>query len=234
MKTERTCFAQKRDSKDRTTYKQIFETSFHFKNKSIFYNHSETKSYIQTGKFRLRFRLPCDIKSQKLIINKQKSMKFWRKICNSGFLLLLSFSCPVTSDSLQFHGLQNSRLPCTSPSSGVCPSSCSLQQRCHPAISSSDAFFSFNPQSFPTSRTFPMSHLFSSDDQNTGVSASASVLPVSIQSLSPLRLIGLNSLLSKGFSGAFSSTTFQKHQFFGTLPPLWSSSHNHTWPLGRP
>ena len=76
MKTERTCFAQKRDSKDRTTYKQIFETSFHFKNKSIFYNHSETKSYIQTGKFRLRFRLPCDIKSQKLIINKQKSMKF--------------------------------------------------------------------------------------------------------------------------------------------------------------
>jgi len=24
------------------------------------------------------------------------------------------------------------------------------------------------------------------------------------------------------------------HQFFGILPSLWSSSHNHMWPLGRP
>ena len=112
-------------------------------------------------------------------------MKFWIKICNSVFLLLLLFSCPVMSDSLRFHGLQHSRLPCTSPSSGVCPSSCSLQQWCHSAISPSDALFSFNPQSFPTSRTFPMSHLFSSDDQNTGASASASVLPVNIQGCSP-------------------------------------------------
>ena len=31
-----------------------------------------------------------------------------------------------------------------------------------------------------------------------------------------------------------SSTTFLKHQFFGILPSLWSSSHNRTWPLGRP
>ena len=160
-------------------------------------------------------------------------MKFWIKICNSVFLLLLLFSCPVMSDSLRFHGLQHSRLPCTSPSLGVCPSSCSLQQWCHSAISPSDALFSFNPQSFPTSRTFPMSHLFSSDDQNTGASASASVLPVNIQGWSPLRLIGLNSLLSKGFSGAFASTTFQKCVFC-TLPSLWSSSHNCMWPLGRP
>ena len=43
-----------------------------------------------------------------------------------------------------------------------------------PAISSSDALFSFCPQSFPASGTFPMSQLFASGDQNTGVSASAS------------------------------------------------------------
>ena len=49
-----------------------------------------------------------------------------------------------------------------------------------------------------------------------------------------LKLTGLISLPSKGFSGVFSSTTVQRHQFFGTLPSLWSSSHNHTWPLGRP
>ena len=36
------------------------------------------------------------------------------------------------------------------------------------------------------------------------------------------------SLLSKGLSGVFSSTTVQRHQFFGILPSLWSSSHNRS------
>ena len=61
---------------------------------------------------------------------------------------------------------------------------------CHPAISSSDALFSFCPRSFPASETFPVSHLCTADDQNTGASASASVLPVNIQDWSPLRLTG--------------------------------------------
>ena len=115
----------------------------------------------------------------------------------------------------------------------VCPSSCPLHQWCHPAISSFDALFSCH-QSFPESGIFPMSCLFASDDQNTGASASASVIPVSIQGWSPLRLTSLISLLSKGLSGVFSSTTVWRHQFFGVLPSLWSSSHNHTWLLGRP
>ena len=58
---------------------------------------------------------------------------------------------------------------------------CSLHQWCHPAISSSDALFSFWPQSFSASGTFPMGHLFASDYQNTGTSISTSVLPVNIQ-----------------------------------------------------
>ena len=57
-----------------------------------------------------------------------------------------------------------------------------------------------------------MSSLLASDDQNTGASASASLLPVNSQSLSPLSLTGLISLLSKGLSGVFSSTTVQRHQ----------------------
>ena len=77
-----------------------------------------------------------------------------------------------------------------------------------------------------------MSQLFASDGQNTGVSASASVLPVSIQGWFPWRLTGLIPLQSKELSGVFSSTTVQKHQFFDTLPSLQSSSHSHTWPLG--
>ena len=41
-------------------------------------------------------------------------------------------------------------------------------------------------------------------------------------------------LQSKGLSRVFSNTTVRRHQFFGALPFLCSSSHNCTWPLGRP
>ena len=70
------------------------------------------------------------------------------------FILLLLFSSPVVFDSLQLHGLQHARPPCPSPSPIVCPSSCSLHWWCHPAILSSDALFSFCPQSFPASGLF--------------------------------------------------------------------------------
>ena len=101
---------------------------------------------------------------------------------------LLLFGCPVMSDSLLPHGLQHARPLCPSPSPIVCPSSCPLHRWCHPAISSSDTLF-FCPHSFPASGTFPMSQVFASDDQNTGVSASVSVLPMSIQGWFPLRLV---------------------------------------------
>ena len=71
------------------------------------------------------------------------------------------------------HGLQHSRPACPSPTPEVCPSSCPLHWWCHPVISSSDALFSFCPQSFPASETFPMSWLWASDDQNTGALALA-------------------------------------------------------------
>ena len=62
-----------------------------------------------------------------------------------------------------------------------------------------------------------MRRLFASDDQNTGASAPALVLPVTTQGWFPLRLTGLISLLFKGLSGVFSSTPVQRHQFFGLL-----------------
>ena len=67
----------------------------------------------------------------------------------------------------------------------------------------------FCPQSFPASGIFPKSHLFISDDQNTGASTSVSVLPVNIQGLTPLRFTGLSSLLSKGLSGVFPASPFE-------------------------
>ena len=130
-------------------------------------------------------------------------------------------------------GLQHVRPPCPSPSPEVCPSSCPLHQWCNPTVSSSDTLL-FCPQSLPVSGTFLMSQLFISDDQNTGASASQSALLMSIQGWFPLRLTGLISLLFRGLSGVFSSTIVQRHQFFGALPSLWSSSHNQTWPLGKP
>ena len=104
---------------------------------------------------------------------------------------LIQFSHSVVSDSLWHHGLQHARLPSPSPSPEVCSSSCPLHWWCHPTISSSVILFSFCPQSFPASGTLPMSRLFTSSDQNTGASASASVLPMSIQGWFPLRWIGL-------------------------------------------
>ena len=40
--------------------------------------------------------------------------------------------------------------------------------------------------------------------------------------------------LPGGFLSVFSSTTVQKHQFFGAQPSLWSNSHIHTWLLEKP
>ena len=81
------------------------------------------------------------------------------------------------------------------------------------------------PQSFPASGSFPMSRLFASGGQSIGTSASASVFLMNSLRWFPLELTGLISLVSKGLSRVFSSTTVRKHQFFGTQPSLWSKSH---------
>ena len=82
---------------------------------------------------------------------------------------------------------------CPSPSPGVCSDSCPLIRWCRSTISSSLIPFSSCLQSFPASGSFPMSWLFTSGDQSTGASASASVLPMSIQGWF---LLGLTSSIS--------------------------------------
>ena len=91
-------------------------------------------------------------------------------------------SCPT----LRPHGLQHTRLPCPSPTSGACSNSCLLSQWCYPTILSPVIPFSSCLQSFPASGSFQMSQFFSSHGQSIGVSASTSVLPVNIQDLFPL------------------------------------------------
>ena len=94
------------------------------------------------------------------------------------------------------------------PSHPLSPSSCLAFN-----LSQHQCFF------FPPS----VSQFFASGGQRIG--ASASVLPMNIQGWFPLGLAGLISLLFKGFSRAFSSTTVWMHQFFGAQPFLWSNTH---------
>ena len=91
------------------------------------------------------------------------------------------------------------------------------------------------PLIFPASGSFPMCWTFTSNGQTIGASASASVLPMNIHwSWSPLELTGLISLLSKGFSSIFSSTTIWKNQFFSTQSSSGSNSHICIWLLKKP
>ena len=89
------------------------------------------------------------------------------------------------------------------------------------------------PSIFPASGTFSMNQLFASDDQNTGISTSASVLPPNIQDWFPLRLMVWSPCCSRDSQESSLAITVQRHQFFSTLPSLRSNSLTLMWPLGR-
>ena len=120
--------------------------------------------------------------------------------------------------------LQHTRPPCPLLSPALSSNPCPSSWWRHPTISSSVVPFS-RLQSFPASGSFQISQFFASGVQSIGVSASASVLPMTIQGWFPLGWTGWISLQSKGLSRLFSNTTVQKHQFFSAQPSLWSNSH---------
>ena len=88
---------------------------------------------------------------------------------------------------------------------------------CHPLL--------LLPSICPSIRVFSNELAFRIRGQSIGASTLASVLPMNIQGWFLLGLTGLISLLSKGLSRVFSSTTIQRYQFFSTEPSLWSNSH---------
>ena len=145
---------------------------------------------------------------------------------------LLLFHCEVLSDSLRPHEPQHARLPCPSLSPRICSNWCSLHWWCHLTISSSVTPFSSCPQYFPGPGSFAMSWLFASSGQSIRVSAL--VFPINIQGWFSLGLTGLISLLSKGLSTVFSSTTNWKHLFFGAQSSLWSSYLICIWWMENP
>ena len=115
---------------------------------------------------------------------------------------------------------------CPSPTLGVHPNPCPLSRWCHPTTSSSVSLFSPCPQSFPASGAFPIGF---SHQVARYWSFNFSISPSNEYSgMISFRITGLTSLLPKGLSRVFSSTTVQKHQFFSTQPSLWSNSHLYT------
>ena len=123
------------------------------------------------------------------------------------------FSRSAVSDSMRPHGLQHSRPPCPSPTPRVCSNSCPSSQWCHPTISPSVVPFSSHLQSFPASGSFPTTQFFASGGQRTGVSASASVLPINIQDWFPL-----------GWTGWISLQSSKGHQF-EAMQTNWFITH---------
>ena len=145
------------------------------------------------------------------VVLKHTHMKSWRIRYILVFSFSFQFSRSVVSNSLRPPESQLARPPSPSPAPGVYSNSCPSSRWCHPAISSSVVPLSTCPQSLPASGSFPVSQLFTWGGQSTGVSASASVLPMNTQDWSPLEWTGWISLQSKGLSRVFSTTTVQKH-----------------------
>ena len=136
-------------------------------------------------------------------------------------------SCPTLDDPMD---CSMTGLPCPSPTPGVYSNSCPSSRRCQPTILSSVSPFSSCLPSFPASGSFSMSQFFASNRQSTGASASASVLPMTIQDWSPLGWTHLI-FLSKGFSRVFTNTTVQKHRFFSAhYGPTLTSIHDYWRP----
>ena len=153
-------------------------------------------------------------------------------ILSGSMTLLLLFSCKscLTPCDPMFYGAQGFPVLNTFQSFVKLMSIEAVRPSNHLILCSP---FSSYPQSFPASRSFPMSQLFPSGGQSIGVSASASVLPMNIQDWFPLGWTGWISLQSKELSRVFSNTTVQKHQFVSTQPSLWSNCHIQTWLLQK-
>ena len=163
---------------------------------------------------RLQWQLPCVV------------LKCSANCCCSVAKLFLTLS-------LQRHGLQHVKLLCPSSSPRfaqihihwlVMPSN-------HP---SSVVPFSLCLQSFPASGSFPVSWLFTSDGQSIQLQHPSNEYSGLISfRINWFDLFAVQGTL-QGLSKVFSSTTVQKHQFFGAQPSSWSNSCIHTWLLEKP
>ena len=132
----------------------------------------------------------------------------------------VSQSCPT----LRPHESQHARPPCPSSTLGVYSNSCPSSWWCHSAISSSVVPFSSCPQSLPASGSFPISQLYAWGGQSIGVSASASVFPMSTQELISFRMDWSDLLAVQGTL----KSLLQHHSSKASIPSALSFLHSPT------
>ena len=157
-------------------------------------------------------------------------------------VVFIALTLPLNLTQSQFSSLAQSCLTAT-PWTAACQASLSItNSRSLSKLMSIESMMPSNhlilcrpllllPSIFPSIRVFSNESALPISGQSIGASASASILPMNIQTWFPLGLTGLISLLSKGLSRVFSWTSVRKHQFFGAQPSLWSRFHFHTWLL---
>ena len=129
------------------------------------------------------------------------------------------------SDSLWTQELQHTRLLCPSLSPAVCSNSCPSSRWCHPTISSSLVPFSSCLQSFPASKSLPLSQLFASGGHSIRTVASESVFTTSIQDWFLLGFTDLSSLLTKGPSSLLQHHSLNTSIFWFTTFFILQISH---------
>ena len=135
--------------------------------------------------------------------------------------------CSVTKPCLTLCDPMDCSMP-GFPGSNLGP----LSWWCHPAVSYSYCPLLLLPSIFPNISVFSNRsalHMRWSKYWSFSI-----CLSNDYSGLISFRIDCLISLQSKGLSRVFFNTTVQKHQFFGTQPSLWPSSHIHTWLLEKP
>ena len=132
-----------------------------------------------------------------------------------------SMDCSMTGFPVLHHFLEFAQVHVHWISDAIQPS--------HPLLPSSSFAFNF-PQHQGLFQWVSSSHFSWPKDRSLNSSTSPSNEYSGLIS----RLTGLISMLFKGLSRVFLSTTVRKDQFFGILPSLRSSSPIHTWLLERP
>ena len=141
---------------------------------------------------------------------------------------MLPFSHSVTPTLCDPMECSTPRLPCPSPSPGVCANSWQLSWKYHSTISSSVVPFSCL-ESFSASGSFPVSQLFASSGRSIGASASASVIPMNIQGLFPLGLTGLIPFCPRGSQESSPAPQFERinSSALSLYGPLLTSVHDY-------
>ena len=160
--------------------------------------------------------------SFKTLIKKNISMYLFSQVKANNYCVAIYQLSSVAQSCQTLWGPWNCpmhlRPPCPSPTPGDCSNSCPSSQWCRQVISSSAVPFSSCLQSFSALGSFLVTQFFTSCDKSIGVSASASVLPMTSHVWFPLGLTGLISCIPRDFQKSSPTPQFKSINSFSPHP----------------